>query len=199
LGAESDLEADSGLLHAYSRLVRASPHNLLSKRGLEELESRHVPESARFALALPTGGEVLDLGSGGGLPGLVIAILRPDVGVHLVEATRKKAEFLRDAADALGLTVTIHHARAEELADGDLRERFPIVTARAVARLSALADLAYPFLAPGGALYAIKGERWRSEVEELSDNRLELASSPDAGPITGTSGPSVVVLRRARR
>lgn len=194
-----DQEGATDLLRRFAELVRASPHNLLSKQGLEELETRHIPESARFAAALPAAGELLDVGSGGGLPGMVIAILRPDLQVHLLDSTRKKTDFLRETAEALGVVAVVHNGRAEDLARGELRGRFPIVTARALARLGRLAELAHPFLAPGGTLYAIKGERWKEEVTDLPKNVLELVSTPEMRPVTGSDGPLVIALRRARR
>jgi 16S rRNA (guanine527-N7)-methyltransferase len=198
LGAGPSTSAAEETLRRFAGLVRSSPHNLLSKQGLEELETRHIPESRRFAEALPPAREVLDLGSGGGLPGMVIAITRPDIHVHLLDATRKKTDFLRAAAEELGISVTVHNGRAEELAVGELAHRFPIVTARAVARLDRLAPLAAPFLAPGGILYAVKGDRWRQEVEELASKELEVVSTPEMAPITGPTGPLVVGLRRAQ-
>jgi 16S rRNA (guanine527-N7)-methyltransferase len=186
------------VLRRYAELVRLSPHNLLSRQGLTELETRHIPESVRFAAALPRASELLDLGSGGGLPGMVIAIVRPDIHVHLLDATRKKTEFLRETAVALGIEVTVHNGRAEEMAGGDLRHRFPIVTARALARLSTLVDLALPYLAPGGTLYAIKGGRWQEELEEVSSLELEVVSTPELVPLSGPDGPIVVAMRRAQ-
>jgi 16S rRNA (guanine527-N7)-methyltransferase len=187
------------LLQRFAERIRSSPHNLLSRQGVEELESRHIPESVRFAQALPVASELLDIGSGGGLPGVVIAIVRPDIHVHLLEATTKKAEFLANATTAIGLDVTVHNGRAEDLGRGALADRFEIVTARAVARLDRLAELAMPFLAPGGILYAIKGQRWAEEASEDQRLVLEIISTPDRGSLTGAEGPLVVGLRRRVR
>jgi 16S rRNA (guanine527-N7)-methyltransferase len=186
------------LLRRFAELVHASPHNLLSRQGLEELDTRHIPESSRFARILPDTTELLDIGSGGGLPGIVIAILRPDIQVHLLEATTKKADFLRQAGEELGLSVVVHNGRAEDLSKGALAGRFPVVTARAVARLDRLAALAAPFLRPGGALYAIKGARWAEEVTSAHISGLEIFSTPEQQPLTGPEGPLVIGLRRAR-
>lgn len=184
-------------LERYAELVRASPHNLLSKAGLSELESRHIPESVRFATRLPARSPVLDIGSGGGLPGLVIAIVRPDLDVHLVEATGKKAEFLTSTAAALELTVTVHKGRAEELAAGPLGGRFPVVTARAVAALPRLIELCAPFLTVDGEIHAIKGERWAEEVTDAESVmrrwRLRVGRRPSDDP---ELDPRVVVLGR---
>ncbi len=178
-------------------MVRESPHNLLSKAGLQELETRHIPECVRFALRLPGSGPLLDVGSGGGLPGVVIAIVRPDLEVHLLEATTKKATFLEDVNASLHLGATIHNVRAEDAATGSLRGRFTVVTARAVARLDRLVALCEPFLAPRGQLWAIKGERWSDEVPDseavMRRCGLRILSTPADQP---DQDPRVVVIGR---
>lgn len=199
--------ASDARLATFAQMLRASPHNLLSPRGLQELEERHFPESVRFSDGLPSGPRLLDVGSGGGLPGIVIAIRRPDLEVHLLEATRKKADFLREVGEALGLTVKVHHGRAEELATGSLGGSFDLVTARAVAPLARLVPWTVPYLRPGGQLHAIKGAQWREELEaassELSRRRLVVVSMPnepsaapeaDQGP-----EPKVVVIERDQK
>jgi 16S rRNA (guanine527-N7)-methyltransferase len=191
-------------LARYAELLRDSPHNLLSAQGLRELEERHFPESVAFAEGLPRAERLLDVGSGGGLPGVVIAIVRPDVEVHLLDATGKKAAFLRHVVEALELRITVHHGRAEELAGGELKAAFGLVTARAVARLDKLVAWCAPFLRPGGTLHAIKGERWREELDEagpvLTRLGLGVVSTPVVPGEEQGSGridhPLVVVLVR---
>lgn len=172
-------------LWRYIELLRESPHNLLSPRGLEELPTRHVPECLALARRLPGGpATLLDVGSGGGLPGIVIAIARPDLQVTLLEATGKKAEFLRLAAADLELDLPVLNDRAEALVES-LAGRFDLVTARAVAPLPRLLDWTIPFLGPGGRLYAVKGERWLEELEEaaprLAALGVEVVSVPEDG------------------
>lgn len=151
-------------LAAYAAAVRASPHNLLSARGLEELERRHIAESLRFSAGLPPGpARLLDLGTGGGLPGLVIAIARPDLAVTLLDSTAKKVAFVGETAMTIGVAVETLHGRAEDLAAAHGRS-FDLVVARAVAPLDRLVGWALPFVAPGGVLHAIKGERWSEEL-----------------------------------
>lgn len=196
-------EVDSRLA-TFARLLRASPHNLLSPRGLEELETRHLPEALSFAAVLPEGPRLLDVGSGGGLPGIVVAVRRPDLEVHLLEATGKKADFLRDAATELGLSVEVHHGRAEELARPPLAASFDLVTARAVAPLVRLVPWTAPYLRPGGQLHAVKGEQWREELEDarpiLSKWGLAVRSTPDERSAAEDSPhPRVVVLERPDR
>jgi len=117
--------------------------------------------------------------------------------VHLLEATTKKAQFLMDASRTLGLRVTVHNGRAEELARGPLREGFDIVTARAVAPLDRLIGLCAPFVARGGQIHAIKGERWRAEVTDatsvIARTGFRVLGTPDQAP---DLDPRVVVLGR---
>ena len=193
----------TALLERYAALVEASPHNLLSKRALEELRTRHVPECVAFAALLPKGpGHVLDVGSGGGLPGMVVAIMRPDLQVTLLDATTKKTTFLRDAATELGLDVHVVNGRAEELR-ATLGGRFDVVTARAVARLDKLLGWTMPFLREGGLCYAIKGERWSEELAEATSElaawRAEVVATPtDLHTTSDDTAPLVVILRRGQ-
>jgi 16S rRNA (guanine527-N7)-methyltransferase len=135
---------------------------------------------------------------------MVIAVMRPDLDVVLLDATRKKVEFLRETGASLGVKVVAVHGRAEELQRGELGDSFDLVTARAVAPLSRLIGWTVPFLRPGGLLYAIKGERWHEELEDaaaaLRAERAELVATPD--DLTGIAVsedphmPHVVIIRR---
>lgn len=159
--------------------IRSSPHNLVSPRAADELESRHIPESLALARLLPDGpADLVDIGSGGGLPGFVIAIVRPDLTVTLVESTGKKAAFLEVTAGELGVDVRVVNDRAEAL-EGD----FALATARAVAPLDRLIPWVLPLLAPGGRLFAVKGPSWRDEVREASGRfdrgEARLVATPD--------------------
>lgn len=180
------MDVDAALT-AYAELLRASPHNLMSARGLEELESRHFPESLALASTLPAGDteglRLLDIGSGGGLPGLVISLARPDLRVHLLESRGKKTAFLEQAATELGLQVTVHRGRAEELAATQLGGTFDLVTARAVAPLDRLVHWSLPFLVPGGLLYAVKGERWEEELDQAAGALQRSGGSVVATPV----------------
>jgi 16S rRNA (guanine527-N7)-methyltransferase len=195
-------------LAEFADLVATSPHNLVSRRARSELRTRHVPEAVELARMLPHGpAKVLDIGSGGGFPGLVIAIVRPDLDVHLLDATQKKVGFLREAVEKLGLDARVHHGRAEELArEPALAGQYEMVTARAVAALRDLVALTIPFLAPGGVVYAVKGERWREELDAaapaLRAAQASVLATPDDDTPTGTAPgghrPRVVMLGRSR-
>jgi len=198
-----EIPPEGDLLASYAALLRGSPHNLLSPRGLEEIESRHFPESAAFAVSLPPSIRLLDVGTGGGLPGVVIAMMRPDIEVHLLEATGKKARFLEEVSAELGVAFTVHHGRAEDLAGPPLRGSFDVVTARAVAPLGRLAAWCVPYLRVGGRLHAIKGDRWAVELDEagpaIAAARLRVVSTPrEAVSDADDQRPRVVILERVR-
>jgi 16S rRNA (guanine527-N7)-methyltransferase len=144
-------------------------HGLIGPREVTRLWDRHVLNCAVVADAFPDGARLVDVGSGAGLPGVALAIVRPDLEVHLVEPMMRRTEWLSAVVAELGLdTVTVHRGRAEELA-GTLSA--PFVTARAVARLDKLARWCVPLLDPGGTLVAMKG---RSAAEELAQDRRAL-------------------------
>jgi 16S rRNA (guanine527-N7)-methyltransferase len=156
--------------------------NLTAITGREQAWDRHIVECLRLAAVvnsiLPPSPEplapparALDLGSGGGLPGMVLAIARPDIKFTLLEATAKKAHFLDDTAQRLGLAnVSVLAERAELAAapGAELRARFALVTARAVAPLPVLLELAIPFLKVDGTLLAVKGERAQEELTQAT-------------------------------
>ncbi len=114
---------------------------------------------------LVKGKEVADLGSGAGFPGLVWAIAYPEANFTLIEATKKKCTFLEEVTKALNLTnVKVVNARVEELPT-DFKEKFDIVTARAVAELRILLELGAPLLKVGGTFIAMKGAHGNDELE----------------------------------
>lgn len=135
---------------------------LLGPREVPRLWDRHVLNCAVVTELIPAGAGVLDLGSGAGLPGVTLALARPDLRVVLVEPLQRRSDWLLGVVDDLCLdSVQVVRARAEQL-DG---ARAQVVTARAVAALGLLAGWALPLLEPHGELLAIKG---RTAGEELA-------------------------------
>lgn len=135
---------------------------LIGPRELPKLWTRHVLNSAAVAQFLPEKGSLADVGSGAGLPGVVLALMRPDLEVHLVEPMQRRVEWLVEIGEELDLdNVTVHQVRAEELHG---RLSVNAVTARAVAALDKLARFCMPLVAPGGSLLAQKGQRAEEEV-----------------------------------
>jgi 16S rRNA (guanine527-N7)-methyltransferase len=153
-------------LKAYGGLLKDwnSRHNLVSAASLNDLWRRHFWDSAQLALLIPGNAETLvDMGSGAGFPGLVLAeILRGRVSVTLYEATAKKCAFLAVVAERLRLPVTIRNARMEEVPP----QPFDVVTARACAPLPKLLDYAQKFTAPNSVCLFLKGQNLGLELTE---------------------------------
>lgn len=173
------LEAYVGLLAAWNRRI-----NLVGRTTMGDPWRRHILDSAQLLPFMPRGARSLvDLGSGAGLPGLVLAILGvPEV--HLVESDQRKAAFLREAARVSGTPVTIHAERAERL--GGLAA--DVVTARALAPLSDLLDIAERFLSNHSICLFLKGKGAGDEVAEAARSwhftaRIEPSRSDPAGSI----------------
>jgi 16S rRNA (guanine527-N7)-methyltransferase len=138
-------------------------HGLIGPREVPILWERHILNCAVAQDSFPGQAEVVDVGSGAGLPGLALAIARPDLRLHLVEPMLRRTTWLGDTIAALGLdNCTVHRGRAEEL-HGVLT--VPWATARAVARIDKLARWTFPLLSEGGTLVALKGSSAQEELD----------------------------------
>jgi 16S rRNA (guanine527-N7)-methyltransferase len=142
---------------------------------------------------------VIDVGSGGGLPGLVLAIVLPDMHFTLLESTGKKAEFLRHAAASLGLkNVAVLSERAEKVGQSPHhRERYDAAVARAVGPMAVIAELTIPLVRIGGQVLLIKGARAEEELTEARQ-ALYLLHTHHAGTLE-TPTNRLVVLEKARK
>jgi 16S rRNA (guanine527-N7)-methyltransferase len=142
---------------------------------------------------------VMDIGSGGGVPGLPLAVVLPNVQFTLVESTGKKAAFLRETAAQLNLSnVTVLSDRAESLGqDREHREHYDVVTARAVGRLNVLLELTVPLARVGGYVLAIKGERASEEIAEAKQalHHLHCTVMDTSRTLTGT----IVTIEKLRK
>jgi 16S rRNA (guanine527-N7)-methyltransferase len=158
---------------------------LLGPREVPRLWDRHLLNCAALADLMPQGARVADVGSGAGLPGVVLAIARPDLHLTLVEPLLRRTTFLREAVDELGLAprVAVVRGRAEDL-HGQLR--FDVVTSRAVANLGTLLTWCLPLTEEDGAVVALKGRRAQEEIDEAGKvlRRLRCAA------------PEVVVIEK---
>ena len=174
LGVDLDASQIGQFARYYREIVEWNPRaGLMSVTAHEEVQTRHFLDSLTVSAAVPgevlaAGGDLLDVGSGAGLPGIPLAIAYPELRVTLLEATEKKAAFLAHVTGALGLeSVKVGTGRAETLAhDPGLRERFDLVASRSVARLSVLAELTLPFCRIGGRCIAQKSVGVEEEIEE---------------------------------
>jgi 16S rRNA (guanine527-N7)-methyltransferase len=137
---------------------------LIGPREAPRLWERHVLNSAVLGEAVPEEASVCDIGTGAGLPGLVLAIARPDLAVTLVEPLLRRTTFLDEVVSELGLSqVTVVRGRAEDLHGA---ATFDVVTSRAVAPLERLLGWSMPLVAPSGATIAMKGRSIHEEIEQ---------------------------------
>ena len=145
---------------------------------------------------------IADIGSGAGFPGLALAVALPRARVDLIESIGRKCDFMRRAIATAGIAnARVLEVRSEELARGEGREAYEAVTARAVGRLSTLAELASPLLERDGVLVAWKGKRNPGEEAQLEDAAESLAMRPEqirhVGPYAGSEHRHLHVIRKS--
>jgi 16S rRNA (guanine527-N7)-methyltransferase len=177
------------LAERFTAILTASgvSHGLIGPREVPRLWERHVLNCAVIHPAIAQGQMVIDVGSGAGLPGLALAIARPDLDLHLVEPMLRRTNWLSVAVAELELTnVSVHRGRAVEFW-GHLSA--PVVTARAVARLGELARWCLPLLLPGGSMLAIRGA---SVAEELESDRAILRRLGAVDEVIESFGDGIV-------
>lgn len=179
---------------------RASVSSVVDQRAWkvhveDSLTGLEVPE-------LREAGRIADVGAGAGFPGLVLAVALPDAQVDLIESVGRKCEFMRGAIEAAAISnAAVVNLRSEEWAAERGREAYDLVTARAVARLSTLAELASPLLREGGHLIAWKGRRDEDEEAQLARAAASLAMSPgqilDVGHRAGSEHRHLHVIEKS--
>jgi 16S rRNA (guanine527-N7)-methyltransferase len=175
---------------------------LIGPREAPRIWDRHILNCAVVAELLPDGARTVDLGSGAGLPGIPLALARPDLSVVLVEPLARRVDWLREVVEDLDLPVTVERGRAEEPGVRARWEGADVVTARAVAPLARLAGWALPLLRPGGVMLALKGASADAEVARDAVVVRKLGGGEPRTVRCGTDlidPPStVVVVERAR-
>jgi 16S rRNA (guanine527-N7)-methyltransferase len=188
------------LAEDYARLLATEgvTRGLIGPREAPRLWSRHLLNCAVITDDLPEGADVCDLGSGAGLPGLVLAIRRPDLRVTLVEPLLRRTTFLDEVVTTLGLAqVTVVRARAEDLHG---QQQFSVVSSRAVAPLPRLLDWSMPLVRTGGFVLAMKGASVEEELAQAGD-ALERNGAGDTDVHTlglGVIDPPTTVVRVER-
>jgi len=183
--------ADIPDLARYAEILatRAVERGLIGPREVPRLWPRHLANCAVVAQGAPeirAGASVADVGSGAGLPGIVWALVRPDLGITLIEPLLRRATFLEEVVAELGLAgrVRVERARAEALTGS-----YDVVTARAVARLQQLVTWTMPLTAPGGWVVAFKGAEAGAEVGEAE---ADIARLGGGAAIIRTFGAGVL-------
>ena len=133
---------------------------LIGPREGERIWERHISNCLPITTLIPPGASVIDIGSGAGLPGIVIALARPDLEVTLIEPLQRRVDFLNEVVSHLELPVTVIRGKAESL-----KKSFEVVTARAVAPLPKLLEISWHLVKREGALLAMKGEGAQAEID----------------------------------
>jgi 16S rRNA (guanine527-N7)-methyltransferase len=165
--------------------------NLIGPREWPVIWTRHVADCFQILDLIPEDAKVVDLGSGAGFPGLIIAAARPAGHVTMIESVGKKCAFLRAAIEAAGLNATVRQERVESV------EPMPadFVTARAFAPLPKLLDYAAPWLKRGASGLFFKGERWK---EELTDASQTWNFAHEAIPSRVGGSGTILIIRELR-
>lgn len=197
--AELGLNLDAGTqasLLAYAALIAKwnKVYNLTAIRDTAGIVSQHLLDSLTV-LPHVTVDRIADIGSGAGLPGIVLAIVRPDLEVHTVDTVQKKAMFMRQAGIELGLkNLHAHHVRVEEWQP---EAPFPAVISRAFSELCDFVTLTEHLLAPGGRWLAMKGVYPREEIARLPAGVREAESIPLHLPAAADTQRHLIVLERS--
>lgn len=160
--AVPQLEAYAALLLEKNKVM-----NLTAITAPQEVATLHLLDCAALLPLSPLAGKtVIDVGTGAGLPGMVLALLTPDARFTLLDSLGKRIDFLQEVCDDMGLThVTCVHARAEEFA-GQHREQYDVAVSRAVAQLNVLCELTLPLVKVGGRFIAMKSTSSDQEIQE---------------------------------
>ena len=198
-----------GLLHRYlDLLIEANQRmNLTRITDRAAAELNHVGDALTLLPLLPTliGTKVADVGTGGGVPGIPLAIALPNVRVTLIESTKKKAAFLTEAVAKLGLgNVNVLASRAEEAGapDAATRESFDVAIARAVATMDWLAEWCLPLVKKGGKMLAMKGPKVNDELP-VAKKAIQLCGGGEpvvhAVDLPGTEHRVIVEIQKAGR
>lgn len=198
---EAGLDLDEPARTATAQLLAVlaeTPVNVTAVRAPAEASRRHVVDALRGLPAVDGAppGPLADVGSGGGLPGLVLAAARPEREVHLIESVGRKADVIRAAAEAMRLSVTVHAVRSEELAASEWREGFACVCARALAAPPVAVELCAPLCSVGGRIVLWIGPS--ADTEALARAGAAVGAAPQPWPDPGLAVLAKVAPTPAR-
>ena len=162
---------NQGKIQAFAGLLKTTgiEHGLIGPKEGDRIWQRHIANCIPITTIIPNGVRLADIGSGAGLPGVVIALARPDLKVTLIEPLQRRVDFLNQVIAELELPIKVVRGRAEAV-----KMQFEVVTARAVAPLEKLIQISWHMIPKSGCLLAIKGE---SAAEELAATKLKKGST----------------------
>ena len=175
-------------IQRYAELLSSTgiERGLIGPKEGDRIWERHIANCIPITTIIPNGVRVADIGSGAGLPGIVIALARPDLKVSLIEPLQRRVDFLNEVIAELALDVEVIRGRAERV-----KKQFEIVTARAVAPLEKLIQISWHMIPRGGSLMAIKGE---SAADEISSTTLKKGSTAQLHEISLPNLPIARVI-----
>jgi 16S rRNA (guanine527-N7)-methyltransferase len=175
-------------IQRYAELLSSTgiERGLIGPKEGDRIWERHIANCIPITTIIPQGVRVADIGSGAGLPGIVIALARPDLKVSLIEPLQRRVDFLNEVVAELALDVEVIRGRAERV-----KKQFEIVTARAVAPLEKLIQISWHMIPRGGSLVAIKGE---SAADEITATTLKKGSTAQLHEISLPNLPIARVI-----
>ena len=176
-------------IQRYAELLKGAgiERGLIGPKEGDRIWERHIANCIPITTILPENVRLVDIGSGAGLPGIVIALARPDLKVTLVEPLQRRVDFLNEVVAELGIPVEVIRGRAERV-----KKQFKIVTARAVAPLEKLINISWHMIPKGGSLMAMKGE---SAAEEMAATTLKKGSTAQLHEISLPNLPIARVIQ----
>ena len=176
-------------IQRYAELLKGAgiERGLIGPKEGDRIWERHIANCIPITTILPENVRLVDIGSGAGLPGIVIALARPDLKVTLVEPLQRRVDFLNEVVAELGIPVEVIRGRAERV-----KKQFKIVTARAVAPLEKLINISWHMIPKGGSLMAMKGE---SAAEEMAATTLKKGSTTQLHEISLPNLPIARVIQ----
>lgn len=190
-----EIEVSRETFLPYAELLQSGgvERGLIGPREGERIWDRHIYNCLPLATLLPEGALAVDVGSGAGLPGIVLALARPDISIVLLEPLERRCAFLREVTSTLALSnVTVERKKAL-----DCQGKYDVVTARAVAPMDRLLAWSWHLLAPGGRILAMKGDRAAEELAQTPLFRYMGASGEILEPTLPTGGCKVISIAKA--
>lgn len=193
------MSLQESILYRYAELLASCTRaRLTGTRGVEDIYALQVLDCLPSIEFLPSSGRVIDVGTGGGLPGIVWAVYRPDLSVTLLDSVRKKCEAVREIVGELGLqNVAVVCARSEEFA-GIEREAFDLAGAKGLASAGVCAELLSPFVRVGGVVMTFKGERVHEEISEVNNQWERLGLKKPSLKFYGGAAKSILIWEKIR-
>lgn len=195
---KTDMNQQRSTLYKYAQLLADCKRaRLTGTRGADEIYNLQILDCLESVKYLPESGKVIDVGTGGGLPGIVWAVYRPDLEITLLDSINKKCEAVNEIIDALSLSnVKIICARSEDFARVN-RESFDMAGAKALASSGVTAELLSPLVKVSGQIITFKGEKVHDEISEVNDKWLTLGlSKPELNFYGDESSSKCLVIWR---